>query len=99
MENVFRLYKSVNGMNYPVGGVQISGNDLRRSLGTVDSQPSIDGHDCELEIILKGGNNEFFKIKERGDLFIVGHVHLGDPARYGETGELVSADVSQQNPP
>ena len=40
-------------MNYPVGGVQISGNDLRRSLGAVDSQPSIDGHDCELEIILK----------------------------------------------
>ena len=48
-----RLYKIVNGMNYPVGGVKISRNDLCRSLATVDCQPSIDERDCELEIIVR----------------------------------------------
>ena len=38
-------------MNYPVGGVEISRNDLCCSLATVDCQPSIYSHNCELEII------------------------------------------------
>ena len=49
-------------MNYPVGGVQVCGDYLCCSLGTVDCQPSIDGHDCELE--KNGGNCGFVKIKE-----------------------------------
>ena len=35
----------------------------------------------------------------RSHLLIVGHVHLRDPAGYGEAGQLVSADVSQQDSP
>ena len=51
--NYSRLYKIVNGMDYPVGGVKISRNDLCSSLATVDCQPSIDERDCELEIIVR----------------------------------------------
>ena len=71
-------------MDYPVGGVEISRNDLCRSLATVDGQPSIDEGDCELEIIVR----TFYVLKRRETLSLFARSTCDTPTGMERLGSL-----------
>ena len=77
-------------MNYPIGCIAISRCHLSSSLRTVHCYPSTQHGYCQL--------GEDYDLDHHGlhhaYLLVVGHVHLADPAWDGETGQLLSADVS-----